>query len=71
MPPGRHGTPWQVLALVVLVGLGACLTAVSALVPAMLGAFGGWPALAVGLGVLAVALAALWRIQRRRDRMLR
>jgi hypothetical protein len=55
--------------LTVAVALGICAVAAAIMVPVMLGR-GALPVLVVGLMTLAGALAALWMIQRRRDRFL-
>lgn len=57
--------------LVVLAAVGVCMIAAGIMVSEMLGAFGGWPAVVVGLILLAASLAGLWVIQKERDRNLR
>ncbi len=69
MPSSR--TPWFVVALVLLVALGACAIAAASVVPAMLGGAGAWPVLVVGLTALLVGLTGLGLIQEKRDRTLR
>ncbi len=69
MPPSAPRTPPLVVVLTVAVALGICAVAAAIMVPVMLGR-GALPVLVVGLMTLAGALAALWMIQRRRDRFL-
>jgi hypothetical protein len=54
----------------VIAALGVCAIAAAAMVPALLGSLGAWLVLVAGLVALVAALAALWVIQRRRDRTL-
>ena len=61
----------KVVVVVILAATGACMIAAGAVVPALLGAFGGWPAVVVGFTLLAASLSALWIIQKARDRTLR
>jgi protein-S-isoprenylcysteine O-methyltransferase Ste14 len=63
-------TPPSVVVLTVVAALGVCAIAAAAMVPALLGGLGAWPVLVAGLLLLIAALAALWVIQRRRDRTL-
>jgi hypothetical protein len=65
-----HRPSLLVFALVVLAALGACTLAVASIAPTLLGGVDAWPAIAGGTVVLLAALAALWVIQRRRDRTL-
>jgi hypothetical protein len=62
--------PSSVVALTVAAALAACAIFVGALGPGVLGSLGAWPLLVAGGLVLVAALAALWIIQRRRDRTL-
>lgn len=66
-PPRR---PPLVLVLTVVAALGLCAIAAAVMVPTLLGRLGAWPVLVAGLLMLIAALAALWVIQRRRDRTL-
>ena len=63
-------TPPLVFVLTTVVALGVCAIAASVMAPGLLGSLGGWPLLVAGLLMLIAALAALWVIQRRRDRTL-
>lgn len=56
--------------LAALVAIGVCAIAAAVMVPALLGGLGSWPVLVAGVLMLIAALAALWVIQRRRDRTL-
>jgi len=56
--------------LTVVAGLAVCAIAAAVMVPTMLGSVGAWPVLACGAVVLVAAVAALWMLYRRRDRML-
>jgi MFS-type transporter involved in bile tolerance (Atg22 family) len=58
------------LVLTVVAALGLCAIAAAVMVPTLLGRLGAWPVLVAGLLMLIAALAALWVIQRRRDRTL-
>jgi hypothetical protein len=68
--PDPPRTPPLVFVLTVIVALGACAIAAAVMVPALLGSLGAWPVLVAGVEILIAALAALWVIQRRRDRTL-
>lgn len=68
--PDPPRTPLSVFVLSAVVALGACAIAAAVMVPALLGSLGAWPVLVVGVVLLIAALAALWVIQRRRDRTL-
>ena len=63
-------TPPRVVLLVILAAVGVCMMAASTMLTSMLGSLGGWPVLAAGTVVLVASLAALWLIERKRDRSL-
>lgn len=62
--------PPFVFVLTVVVAVGVCTIAVAVMVPALLDGLGAWPVLVAGALMLIAGLAALWVIQRRRDRTL-
>jgi lipopolysaccharide export LptBFGC system permease protein LptF len=53
-----------------VVALAVCAIFVVSFVPVVLGSLGAWPVFVAALLILIAALAALWVIQRRRDRTL-
>jgi hypothetical protein len=61
--------PYSVVALTVVAAVAACAVFLAALDPAVLGSVGALPVIVAGV-ILIAALAALWVIQRRRDRTL-
>jgi hypothetical protein len=72
MSPGAPHTPPRVVALVVVVvAVGVCMMAAATMVPTMLGRLGAWPVFGIGFVALVGALAALWVIQKKRDRTSR
>ena len=71
MAPRPPATPPLVIALVVVVAVAASVIFADSFFPALLGGFGTWPAYMGGFIALVVALAALWGVQRKRDRIRR
>jgi len=71
MAPRPPATPPFVIALVVIAAIAASAIFAASFFPAWLGGLGAWPVYAAGFTALVTALAALWVIQRKRDRTLR
>ena len=69
--PASPPTSTRALALTVVVSLAACAIAAAVMAPTMLGGVPAWLVLIVASVVLVIAIAALWAIDRRRDRPLR